>query len=489
MPRPYRGTLRPPRASVGSRTCFESEKSDHVIHKTIDRFPYYSDPPMSYFRSNEYTQLIQTLDEHQPADSVSQALQSVIESKRVLTNSVLKACQEGRLDVLHLLRDELTLLHLNTGLDMACWKGHVDVARFLIAQGATNFNVGFERACKNGHIHILSLMAEFGATRFIDGLRIAVEIGHASVIYELATKHKVPLGPYTTPVLVIAFKEQHAQLTQLVLDQLDAQHVQDVRLYYVIQARDFKTARSLIEKGLRPNDCDLMEAARHCDVELLHFMLQGEISDRDIGLQWAFTEASVRGDLVCVHLLSTYFLPDYNRGLEAACSGGHLEMVQFMLAAGATRLKEAFEAACAYSHLSVVQLIMKQGYHDHNKGIHLSLTGPSEIDTVARYLLSLGGDRQCVLDAVKKRYQPASYRHYVISVECGLAPNGSDEWNLCHSDLVRLVSLKLSKGATWIDFGCEQHRVDRYLTWRQAALQTITSLLDPDTSSVILTFI
>jgi hypothetical protein len=59
---------------------------------------------------------------------------------------------------------------------------------------------------------------------------------------------------------------------------------------------------------------------------------------------------------------------DWNLGLEWACEGGHIDIVQFMIEKGATDWELGLRGACLGGHMNLVQFMIDKGATNWNGG-------------------------------------------------------------------------------------------------------------------------
>lgn len=70
----------------------------------------------------------------------------------------------------------------------AAEKGHIDIVRFMLKHGATDYMWSLENASYNGHIDIVRLMIEQGAKNFDWAMALAACVGHFSIVQLLIEK-------------------------------------------------------------------------------------------------------------------------------------------------------------------------------------------------------------------------------------------------------------------------------------------------------------
>ena len=69
----------------------------------------------------------------------------------------------------------------NGMLCYACTIGHLEMAKWCVSIGATDFNYAMKYACSNGHLEVAKWCASVGATNFNWGMRNACENGQIEI--------------------------------------------------------------------------------------------------------------------------------------------------------------------------------------------------------------------------------------------------------------------------------------------------------------------
>ncbi|RUS15167.1 hypothetical protein BC937DRAFT_92806 [Endogone sp. FLAS-F59071] len=101
----------------------------------------------------------------------------------------------GHLDTVKaLLRVRKDLKNLGP-LDYACGRGHLEVARYLHAEGMWCTSDAFIRACEAGHVEVLRFLLEIGApVRAAPSVHAAVRNGHVQVLRFIQSMGQWPLS-------------------------------------------------------------------------------------------------------------------------------------------------------------------------------------------------------------------------------------------------------------------------------------------------------
>lgn len=79
-----------------------------------------------------------------------------------------------------------------------------------------------------------------------------------------------------------------------------------------------------------------------------------------------------------------------NIGLYGACSGGHLEIVKFMISKGANNFNIGLYNACLDKHLDVIEFLVSKGANNWNLGLRGACEA-GHLD-IANLMISKGAD-------------------------------------------------------------------------------------------------
>lgn len=209
--------------------------------------------------------------------------------------------------------------HPNLGLWAACEGGHLDIVNLMIAHGACEWSRALERACCSGNLEIVQLLlSKIGKSnhRLIlasfrdtidNGLQNACEHGHLEIVQCLIQKHRGTLYEGMT----IAYYAGHFQIVEYL-----CKHVRSC--HGVLRAACFRG-----------------------DLKTVQRLLQFNISSKD----------------------------DLELGLDMACQGGHLNIVELMIENGATDIEYGFVLACDAGHLHVARFLIEKGIGDLNRAM------------------------------------------------------------------------------------------------------------------------
>ncbi|KAK9744180.1 Ankyrin repeats (3 copies) [Popillia japonica] len=292
-----------------------------------------------------------------------------------------------------------------SALTLACYKGHLDMVRFLLEAGADQehktdeMHTALMEASMDGHVEVARLLLDSGAQvnmptdSFESPLTLAACGGHVDLAMLLiergANIEEVNDEGYTP--LMEAAREGHEEMVALLLSQganINAQtdETQETALTLACCGGFTEVADFLIKAGAhieRGASTPLMEAAQEGHMELVKYLLE---NNADVHAQTqtgdtALTYACENGHTDVADLLLQYgadldLLLQYGADLEheseggrtplmKACRAGHLCTVQFLISKGADVRRQTtnndhtpLSLACAGGHLSVVELLL-----------------------------------------------------------------------------------------------------------------------------------
>ncbi|XP_046405893.1 uncharacterized protein LOC124170897 isoform X3 [Ischnura elegans] len=282
-----------------------------------------------------------------------------------------------------------------SALTLACYKGHLDMVRFLLEAGADQehktdeMHTALMEASMDGHVEVARLLLDSGAQvnmptdSFESPLTLAACGGHVDLAMLLiergANIEEVNDEGYTP--LMEAAREGHEEMVVLLLSQganINAQteETQETALTLACCGGFLEVADILIKAG---GDIELgastplMEAAQEGHLDLVRYLLQsnGNVRAQTQTGDTALTYACENGHTDVADLLLTYQadLEHESEGgrtpLMKACRAGHLCTVQFLISKGADVNKQTtnndhtpLSLACAGGHLAVVELLL-----------------------------------------------------------------------------------------------------------------------------------
>uniref|UniRef100_A0A8C7QX56 Ankyrin repeat and KH domain containing 1 n=1 Tax=Oncorhynchus mykiss TaxID=8022 RepID=A0A8C7QX56_ONCMY len=285
-----------------------------------------------------------------------------------------------------------------SALTLACYKGHLDMVRFLLEAGADQehktdeMHTALMEACMDGHVEVARLLLDSGAQvnmpadSFESPLTLAACGGHvdlaALLIERGANLEEVNDEGYTP--LMEAAREGHEEMVALLLAQganINAQteETQETALTLSCCGGFLEVADFLIKAGADIElgcSTPLMEAAQEGHLELVKYLLtaganvHATTATGDTALTYACENGHT--DVADVLLQTGADLEHESEGgrtpLMKAARAGHLCTVQFLISKGAnvnraTANKDhtVVSLACAGGHLAVVELLLTHG--------------------------------------------------------------------------------------------------------------------------------
>ncbi|XP_031335923.1 ankyrin repeat domain-containing protein 17-like isoform X2 [Photinus pyralis] len=282
-----------------------------------------------------------------------------------------------------------------SALTLACYKGHLDMVRFLLEAGADQehktdeMHTALMEASMDGHVEVARLLLDSGAQvnmptdSFESPLTLAACGGHVDLAMLLiergANIEEVNDEGYTP--LMEAAREGHEEMVALLLSQganINAQtdETQETALTLACCGGFSEVADFLIKAGADIElgaSTPLMEAAQEGHLDLVKYLLENNANVRaqtQTG-DTALTYACENGHTDVADLLLQFGadLEHESEGgrtpLMKACRAGHLCTVQFLISKGADVNRQTtnndhtpLSLACAGGHLTVVELLL-----------------------------------------------------------------------------------------------------------------------------------
>ncbi|KAK9891834.1 hypothetical protein WA026_016633 [Henosepilachna vigintioctopunctata] len=291
-----------------------------------------------------------------------------------------------------------------SALTLACYKGHLDMVRFLLEAGADQehktdeMHTALMEASMDGHVEVARLLLDSGAQvnmptdSFESPLTLAACGGHVDLAMLLiergANIEEVNDEGYTP--LMEAAREGHEEMVHLLLGQganINAQtdETQETALTLACCGGFTDVADILLKGGANIElgaSTPLMEAAQEGHLDLVKFLLQNgaNVEAQTQTGDTALTYACENGHTDVADLLLQYGanLEHESEGgrtpLMKACRAGHLCTVQFLISKGANIKKQTtnndhtpLSLACAGGHMSVVELLLTQNADVNHK--------------------------------------------------------------------------------------------------------------------------
>ncbi|XP_027256593.1 ankyrin repeat and KH domain-containing protein 1 isoform X10 [Cricetulus griseus] len=317
---------------------------------------------------------------------------------------LMEAASAGHVEVARVLLDHGAGINTHSNefkesaLTLACYKGHLDMVRFLLEAGADQehktdeMHTALMEACMDGHVEVARLLLDSGAQvnmpadSFESPLTLAACGGHvelaALLIERGANLEEVNDEGYTP--LMEAAREGHEEMVALLLAQganINAQteETQETALTLACCGGFSEVADFLIKAGADIElgcSTPLMEASQEGHLELVKYLLaaganvHATTATGDTALTYACENGHT--DVADVLLQAGAHLEHESEGgrtpLMKAARAGHLCTVQFLISKGANVNRATtnndhtvVSLACAGGHLAVVELLLAHG--------------------------------------------------------------------------------------------------------------------------------
>ncbi|XP_051058334.1 ankyrin repeat and KH domain-containing protein 1 isoform X8 [Phodopus roborovskii] len=317
---------------------------------------------------------------------------------------LMEAASAGHVEVARVLLDHGAGINTHSNefkesaLTLACYKGHLDMVRFLLEAGADQehktdeMHTALMEACMDGHVEVARLLLDSGAQvnmpadSFESPLTLAACGGHvelaALLIERGANLEEVNDEGYTP--LMEAAREGHEEMVALLLAQganINAQteETQETALTLACCGGFSEVADFLIKAGADIElgcSTPLMEASQEGHLELVKYLLaaganvHATTATGDTALTYACENGHT--DVADVLLQAGAHLEHESEGgrtpLMKAARAGHLCTVQFLISKGgnvnratANNDHTVVSLACAGGHLAVVELLLAHG--------------------------------------------------------------------------------------------------------------------------------
>ncbi|XP_033224897.1 ankyrin repeat domain-containing protein 17-like isoform X3 [Belonocnema kinseyi] len=324
---------------------------------------------------------------------------------------LMEAASAGHVPVAKILLDHGAGINTHSNefkesaLTLACYKGHLDMVRFLLEAGADQehktdeMHTALMEASMDGHVEVARLLLDSGAQvnmptdSFESPLTLAACGGHVDLAMLLiergANIEEVNDEGYTP--LMEAAREGHEEMVALLLSQgralinTQTEETQETALTLACCGGFLEVADFLIKAGADIElgaSTPLMEAAQEGHIDLVRYLLE---SNADVHAQTqtgdtALTYACENGHTDVADLLMQFGanLEHESEGgrtpLMKACRAGHLCTVQFLVSKRADVNRQTtnndhtpLSLACAGGHLAVVELLLGQSADPFHK--------------------------------------------------------------------------------------------------------------------------
>lgn len=245
---------------------------------------------------------------------------------------LITAAEKGHFDVIKAavksLPAESRQDSLDRAMSYAASGGYLDIVKFLVDQGATDFNIALIWAAGEGHLEIVNFLIQRGANKFDTALEAAAENGHLDLVKYLITKVE-PGERYNA--LVYAAGGGHLDVVEYIDDRIN-DPIRDIRA----RRRAFNAA---VDNG---------ESA------VVQYILQYVLEDVK-----SLNNALMRAASVdMVKTLIDGGANDINARFVAAVRDGEIDIFQYLLTQGANAYNEALRVAVVQFNLEAAQQLL-----------------------------------------------------------------------------------------------------------------------------------
>jgi ankyrin repeat protein len=256
--------------------------------------------------------------------SSQQAIQA-LPIRTCLIRPLNHSARQGNLKLVKYFIDQ-GVSNLEPALRQASLGGHIDVVNYLIDRGARDFNPALEQACAGGHLEVVKLLVAQG-TRHPWAMDYAARQGHFDIVKYLL---------------------DHSDKNGWMINWM----YRAIRL--AVRTGYFDVFKSMITPptGSREIGQFLGSMAGHGQLEAVKYCLNLDVTPDD--LEWALTRAARKGHLEVVKYLLAHGATNVDNALLAAIQGGHLPIVIYVIQSGATTIQLAHHLAQKWNYTHIV---------------------------------------------------------------------------------------------------------------------------------------
>ena len=172
----------------------------------------------------------------------------------------------------------------------------------------------------------------------------------------------------------------------------------------------------------------------------------------------------------------------YNSGLVGACEGGHMEIVMLMLERGADNYDHGLDYACERGHMEIVKLMLEKGATYYNWG----LVGACESGhmEIVKLMLERGAT---VYNGSLEGACRGSHRHIVLFLlEYTTSEDIPKSYTFTQDEVACIYHKGVAHNLTRVQ---DKEALQEYLAWRDSAKRHVDTVLYPDLSRVVMTYL
>ncbi len=223
----------------------------------------------------------------------------------------------------------------NTGLEIACGIGNIEIINLMISKGANDWNCGLREVCNvindgitiQAHLDIIIYMLKLGANDY-------------NIVYNTCVIHDIPIwkilrycSDSTTKHLIEGFMPLGLSL-------------------WHVSYGSTNLIKLCLKMGVKGDG--LTDACIQGRMDVVELMLEAGATNLNEGMY----EACVEGHINIVKLLLNAEADDYNGGLGEACIGGYTDIMRLMIRRGATYDSRLMYLACCHRHYNIVDMLI-----------------------------------------------------------------------------------------------------------------------------------
>ena len=278
-------------------------------------------------------------------------------------------CLAGHIESVLFLVRNVRCFSRDSGLKYGCYSGSSEIVNLMIKMGASNWNKGLKWACKGNQKKMVDLMFEKGANNLVMGLKGACRGNQKEMVNLMMEKgvwdwrNGLASACLSGSIELVKFMyDKAASLTDRRYD-----IGLGVVLEYAYRGGNEEIIQYLIEKGAEYNIYTLEGACQSGNIGYVKMILEklrGYLLT--FHYQNAFNLSCKHGHIEIAKLMMKYSAPNWKKALYYACMKGKFETIKFLIENGADP-KDGLEGACNGRHLEIVDYLISKGARwNHN---------------------------------------------------------------------------------------------------------------------------